>query len=250
MIRHNPDLVKLGRQPTRHDMRTLQLRSYVQQLPVIPDMKNWGVAPAAWGMMRNDTLGDCTIAAAGHIILNATTLHGAPVVITDDQIIQAYSAVSGYDPASGLNDNGAVELDVLNYWRNTGVGGHKILAYVAVPITDARALREAIFLFGSIYAGVDLPVTAQDQGVWNSAGRDSADGQPGSWGGHAIPLVGYDTKAFACVTWGDQKWLTDDWWTNYGSEAYAVISEDWAPPAGAAPNSFNLDQLKADLAAI
>lgn len=241
---------KLGRLPTRHDPRTLKLASYTAPLPAIPDMKNWGVVSGDWGMMRNDELGDCTIAAAGHMVLLDTAARGTPVRIEDCEIVRAYAAVSGYTPGDPSTDNGAVELNVLNYWRQLGIGGHKILGYAAVPLNNRLALRQAIYLFGAVYAGVELPRTAQDQDVWNVDPDGGEDSAPGSWGGHAVPLVGYDTHALACITWGEPKWLTDDWWAKYGSEAYVVISEDWAPPGGVAPNSFNMDQLKADLAAI
>ena len=38
---------------------------------------------------------------------------------------------------TGLNDNGAVILDVLNYWRKTGIGGHPISAYADLKELDA-----------------------------------------------------------------------------------------------------------------
>lgn len=247
---HDPAGLKLGRKPASFDSRTLKLTTYAPSLPPAPLMKNWGTVESDWGMMVNDKLGDCTIASAGHIVLMDTAARGNAVIIPDSEIVKAYSAVSGYDPVSGANDDGAVELRVLNYWRQTGIGGHKILAYVSIPPRNTALLRQAIYLFGSVYAGVNLPISAQNQGIWRPTGVGEGDSAPGSWGGHAVPLVGYDTASFACVTWGDVKWLTEPWWNLYGDEAYAVISEDWSAPAGLAPNSFNLDQLKADLAAI
>jgi hypothetical protein len=170
------------------------------------------------------------------------------VVLPDSDIIAAYSAATGYDPANSATDRGGVELDVLNFWRKEGIGGHKILAYAATPSRNTKLIRQAIYLFGSVYGGVQLPTSAQNQEVWHVTNLGLGDSAPGSWGGHAIPLVGYDTHAIACITWGAPKWMTDGWWQTYGDEAYAVISEDWSPPAGLAPNSFNLDQLKSDLA--
>ena len=59
----------------------------------------------------------------------------------------------------------------------------------------------------------------------------------------------YLANGWDCITWAQPKGLTDPWWLRYGDEAYAVISPDWAPPSGVAPNSFNMAQLEADLAA-
>lgn len=248
----NKGTVKLGRREPIPDPRTLKLSNYLSTsaLPVVPPTYNWGqLVPAdGWGLMLNDTLGDCTAAAAGHIILANTASRGVSVTISDADILALYEATSGYKPGDPSTDYGAVERYVLNYWRNTGVAGHKILGYVALNIKDTAQLREAIYLFGAVYAGVSLPLSAQDQDPWNLTDRALAgDAAPNSWGGHAVPIIGYDTAAFACVTWGGMKWMTEDWWLAYGEEAYALISVDWAPPEGAAPNRFNLSQLQADL---
>lgn len=247
---HDSAALKLGRLPVKSDARTLKLASYLPQLPEVPPSKNWGTCVKDWGLMKNDVLGDCTIAAAGHVVLMDTAARGAAVKIPDPEIIQAYSAVSGYKPGHPGTDNGAVELDVLNYWRKTGIGGHKILGFASIPVKNTQLLRQAIYLFGGVYTGVNLPLSAQNQGVWRTGGGSHSDTTPGGWGGHAVPLVAYDTASFACITWGEPKWLTEPWWLAYGEEAYAVISDDWSPPAGAAPNSLNLEQLKADLAEI
>ena len=83
-------------------------------------------------MMHNDTIGDCTCAAAGHLVMEWTANVGAETTPADADILAAYSAITGYDPKTGANDNGAVETDVLNYWRKTGIAGHKIMAYAAL----------------------------------------------------------------------------------------------------------------------
>lgn len=258
---HNPKQCKLGRQPRRCDPRTLQLAKYLETagavLPPAPLTKNWGDKVSAWGMMLNDTLGDCTIASAAHMVLSASTNNEAPKTISDADIQTAYSAVSGYVAGDPSTDNGAVELDVLNYWRQTGIGGDKIEAYAAIDLSENEALiKQAIWLFGGIYIGVDLPLSAQDQDVWNITGADAANGhligrnQPGSWGGHAIPVLGYDTQAYQCVTWGAAKWMTKAWFDAYVTEAYVVISPDWVPPAGVAPNALDLKTLQGDLALV
>lgn len=241
---------KLGRKPAKHDLRTLSFRHYLNTaaLPAIPASKNWGSLITNWGMMQNDTLGDCTIAAAGHIILMDTTLQKRAWRPSDDQVVQAYSAITGYDPKEPSTDAGAVEIDVLNYWRKTGIGGHKILGYAQINVKNLLMMKYGIFLFGAIYTGIGLPISAQDQTVWDvPAGGLTGDGEPGSWGGHAVPITAYDDKTLTCVTWGENKSLTNAWWAAYGDEAYVPITEDWVPPAGVAPNALNLDQLKADL---
>ena len=243
--------MKLGKKPAFHDPRTLMLADYLhgEALPPAPAKfayaKNIGAT--AWGMMANDKLGDCTCAAAGHLIMEWTDDNGALFTPTDAQIISAYSAITGYDPVTGKNDNGAVETDVLNYWRNTGIAGHTILAYAALEPKNHNHIIESVYLFGGCYIGLSLPVSAQTQKVWSvPAGGAVGKGAPGSWGGHAVPVVGYDSHGLTIITWGATKKMTWSFWDAYCEESYAIISNDFAGTKPA-PNGFDLAALQNDL---
>jgi hypothetical protein len=85
------------------------------------------------------------------------------VTPTDKQIGAAYSAVTGYNPATGANDNGAAEIDVLNYWRPSGIAGHKIGAYAAVEPRNHGNIMDSVFIFQGCYIGIQLPISAQAQ---------------------------------------------------------------------------------------
>jgi hypothetical protein len=173
---------------------------------------------------------------------------GKAVILPDNAIEQAYSAVSGYNPATGANDNGANELDVLNYWRKTGVGGRTIVAYVALEPGNHLHVQDAVFLFGGCYIGLAMPVSAQTQKVWSvPPGGAVGQGAPGSWGGHAVNVVAYDPRGLTCVTWGATKRMTWQFWDAYCDEAYAVLSKDWIEQNGRAPVGFDLPALQADL---
>lgn len=242
--------VKLGKGAVKHDPRNFKMARYVKTpLPAKPDMCTWNTAISDWKMMLNDTLGCCTASSVGHIIMSDTANNGHLVIPTDSDVEAFYSGSCGYIPGKPETDQGGVEIDVLNYWRKTGMAGHKILAYVQIDATDFEMVKEAIFLFGSVYAGVQLPLNAQQQNPWHFT-TNKGQGVPGSWGGHAVPLLGYDTDALFCPTWGENQWLTKDWWLEYGDEAYAIITEDWVPPSGVSPSHFNLAQLNTDLSAL
>jgi hypothetical protein len=49
-------------------------------------------------MMGNDKVGDCTCAAAGHLVMDWTANTGKEVVPSSQQIVAAYSAITGYNP--------------------------------------------------------------------------------------------------------------------------------------------------------
>jgi hypothetical protein len=244
---------KLGRKPARRDPRTLQLANYVDHgiLPSVPGHFNWGRAVDNWPVMLNDRLGDCTCACVGHTIQCWTANAGQEVILPDDEILHLYEAVSGYDPATGANDDGAVELDVLNYWRQTGVAGHQIAAYVALEPGNHDHMRIATFLFGAVYTGIALPQTIQGQEVWSvpPEGPNGA-GAPGSLGGHAVPVVGYDASGYTCITWGYEQRLTYGFADTYMEESYAIISPEWVTQGKRAPSGFDLVALQNDLAAL
>src|SRR6478609_2839773 len=124
---------KLGKLPVRTDVRTLRLARYIDtaQLPAPPDTLDLADRVADWPVYANDRIGDCTIAAAGHMIEAWTAEgQGQVVEITEQSVLDAFDHVKIVDPVTG--EAGAIELDVLRYWRNDGIGGHKIGAYAHV----------------------------------------------------------------------------------------------------------------------
>ncbi len=253
--RIDPRKLKLGKLPARHDPRTLLLASYVTPaLPTPPASCDLTGKVPSWGMMANDQIGDCTCAAAGHLLMEWTSQAKKKMFTpTDKQIIAAYSAITGYNPATGANDNGANEIDVLNYWRQSGIAAHKIGAYVALEPSNHTHIMDSVYVFEGCYIGLQLPISAQDQvknhQPWSvPPGGATGDGAPGSWGGHAVPVVAYDARGLTVVTWGALQIMTWSFWAAYCEEAYAILSNDYLDGKKVAPNGFKLQQLQADLA--
>jgi hypothetical protein len=248
-------IVKLGKSPARHDARTLQLAKYIPaaSVPAPPATEDYTTKVKHWPMMLNDKLGDCTCACAGHMIEQWTTYSSAsPVTPPDNTILKAYEVVGGYNPADPSTDRGAVILDVLNYWRKTGIDKHKVMAFAELELKNHSQVEDAVYLFGNCYIGVQLPVSAQNQTVWAvPPGGPTGQGAPGSWGGHAIPIVAYDTRGLTVVTWGALKRMTWSFLDTYCDEGYAVLSQDWInSTTHVTPANFNLAQLQTDLGQI
>ena len=253
--RVDPKKLKLGKLAARHDPRALLLASYVTaSLPTPPASFDLTGKVTAWGMMDNDQIGDCTCAAAGHLLMEWTVNAGKKMFTpTDKQIVAAYSAITGYNPTTGANDNGANEVDVLNYWRQTGIAGHKIGAYMSLEPANHTHIMDSVYLFGGCYIGVQLPVSAQAQvqnhQPWSvPPGGATGDGKPGSWGGHAVPVVAYDSRGVTVVTWGALQTMTWSFWETYTEEAYAIVSTDYLTGKKTSPQGFSLQELQADLA--
>jgi len=247
--------LKLGKGVARHDPRTLCLASYTTAaLPVPPPSFDLTAKVKAWGMMDNDQIGDCTCAAAGHLLMEWTANAKKKMFTpTDKQIVAAYSAVTGYDPVTGSNDNGAQEIDVLNYWRQSGIAGHKIGAYAALEPSNHNHVMDSVYVFEGCYIGVQLPISAQAQTQnhqpWSvPPGGTTGDGKPGSWGGHAVPVVAYDSRGVTVVTWGALQVMTWSFWASYCDEAYAILSNDYLDGKKKAPQGFCMRQLQQDLA--
>jgi len=246
----------LGRIPSRPDRRTLQLRRYLRpaELPGAPPARDWAHPAHApvWGMYGNDRIGDCAQAACGHLIQLASAVTGRPADVRVADIEGAYAAITGWDPAQPATDRGSQMLDVLRYWRATGIAGVRIDAFVAFDPRNAMQLETAINLFGGAYLGLDLPIAAQTQTVWDvsPSGPHGDAWQPGSWGGHAVAVMGYDRLTVLLVSWGALRIATRDFLRAYASEAYATLGGLWAAPGELAPSGFDRALLDADLAAL
>jgi hypothetical protein len=238
---------KLGKLPVRTDVRTLALARYVDrtELPAPPAQLDLTVHVPDWPMYGNDRIGDCTIAAAGHMIEAwSAAAHGEPVEIGERSVLDAFDHVKIVDPRTG--EEGAIELDVLRYWRSAGIGGHRIGAFARVATHDPGLVRTGTYLFGGLYIGLALPLSAREQTVWDWTGSLAGPAKPGSWGGHAVDVVGYDAAGLTVVTWGSLKRMTWPFWDRYVDEAYCILSADFLE-RGKAPNGFDLTALKADL---
>lgn len=260
----NPATVKLGKLPVKHDPRTLRLaRYFTAELPPPPPSRIWSNGLADWGMFANDTLGDCTIAGIPHGIMGWTMNTGVMATFTAAQAISYYMQWDGYNPANPATDQGGVCLDVLKDWKAQGFAGHQIAAFASVLPANQQHVMQAINLFGGLYTGVALPMTAQAQvgGLWDVVppkqkrwfhihkfGVDPST--PGSWGGHCVWIIDYDAIGPTCVTWGALQKMTWAYWSKYFDEAYAIISPDFINAAGMAPNGFALADLESDVTQI
>jgi hypothetical protein len=245
--------MKLGKRAPRLDIRTLALARYVNiaTLPPAPTTRTWSTAVKdPWGMMLNNTLGDCGIAGMGHAELGWNANAGAAAItIPDADILAGYEAVGGYVPGNPATDGGIVLLDGLNWWRQTGIAGLKIDAYAGIQFNDSSWVKIAINLFGGAYTGLALPLTAQIQDVWDVVGFGIfGKSKPNSWGGHCVWAIDYNLIGPVVVTWGILKQLTWAFWLKYCDEAYAVSSKQFLCSAtGKTPVGLDLATMDADV---
>ena len=242
---------KLGKLPPKIDKRTLKLSRYLvpAELPEIPESWDWGKAVPNWPMYANDRIGDCAIAGPAHQIQIFHFNANRPWTPPESAVIRAYAEVSGYDPKTGKGDSGCVMLDVMNYWRKTGIADNNISAYVSVNPKNLKQVRTALYLFGGLVAGFGLPNTAQEQEVWDVT-DPSLRGQaaPYSWGGHCVLFSAYNP--WQAITWGYSQPFTPAFMATYCDELFAVAAKGWIRDDGTAPSGLNWVKLKEDLAKV
>jgi hypothetical protein len=178
--------------------------------------------------------GDCTIAAVAHA---DTVYHG---LISKKHIMTEKAVEKVYFHLSGGIDSGLVELDVLNYWRQHGIGGNKIIAYVSIDRKNQTNIKQAIHLFGGVYLGFHVQQNCESD---FDAGKPWTPGRLTKHA-HAVYAVGYDSQQLTVLTWGNTQKATWEWWDECVDEAYAIL------PSEAKDSDFagvDLAELKKDL---
>lgn len=234
---------RFGRLAKKPEAKTLKLSKYLLAgLPVPPaQVDNLSKVYEKLGIDKvqdlfpmdgNDTLGDCTIAAAGHAITLWNGLNGVKNVPEQGDLVGVYKSLTGGQ------DSGLVETDVLKFWMQTGICGDKILAYIEVDHKNRTHVEQAIQLFGGLYIGVN--VTAQMEKQFDH-GRPWTPGHL-TGDGHAMFAASYDHIGVTCLTWGNRNVGTWSWWMEAVDEAYAIL-----PSEAAAFDGLDLETLKVDL---
>ena len=168
----------------------------------------------------------------------------------DDQILAAYKDVSGYKEGDPNTDNGAVELEVLTYWRNNGIAGRAISAFMKLNHLDENEIKLGVHLMGGCYVGVLLPDNFEDQMDVGKPWSLDPKFPPNPANGHAVPIVGYDTVGVSFLTWGQVQKATWEWVHACMDEAFVVLSPDFFNKSRQAPNAFDMAQLQTDLGAL
>lgn len=225
---------KLGRKP--NDPAKPRVKLTAGMVPAAtynppPAVDYYSKVPAStWGMDGNDTVGDCTFAEVDHTTKARQVAAGnLEVRSTEAEVLAAYTAVTGYDPADPSTDQGAMMQDVRDYWRKHGVtlGGvnDKILLFAEIDHRDLMLVRWAVDRFGAVGLGVNFPKSAMDQfnqgKPWTVVRGSQIEG------GHAVALVGYDAQYAYVVTWAQVQKVDWAWFIAYVEEAWVDLDESF-----------------------
>ncbi len=241
--------IQFGKNPAKHDYRTLRIKNYLSGA-IAPPPTSYDVLPAVYQelgvtdpkilfpMDGNDSLQDCTIAAVAHATTIFQGLSGVNNIMSVQNVIKLY-----YQFTKGLNV-GLNELDVLNYWKDNSVSGEQILAFVSIDPKNHIHVEQSIKLFGGVYLGFHVQQACEND---FKNGRNWTPG-PLINEGHAVFATGYDLNQVTVLTWGQTQNGTWDWWDECVDEVYAVVpasARSWTFPIG-----FDFEQLLSDLAEV
>ncbi|MGZ5222124.1 MAG: hypothetical protein ACXWC7_18710 [Chitinophagaceae bacterium] len=244
-----------GKLPYVHDSRTFHLSDYLAQEASlkIPKEHHWGnkIAPGKWSDFGNLKINNCTCAAAGHLLMTWSANIGRLKKPTTKSIIEAYTDITGYNPEKDGIGQPVEALKALKYWRKHGINGRKITAFAKLDFKNQLELKEAIYLYGGCYVGLNLPKSAEKQ--YNESKKwivprsgTKGIGEPGSWIGHALLITGYTRNELTAVTWGKEIVMSLDFWETYVDESYAVFSADFIKDKQT-PTKISEDVLKHDI---
>ena len=232
---------KLGRIPAPLPKKIKRLGDYLcSPFPPPPRQEDHTQGVKSWGMLGNDTYGDCTIAGLVHLRM-ADAVYAAEKETwpSTAKVVQAYLKLTGGQ------DDGLVLSSVLKSWQRSGILGDKVVGYAPLSTLSATEVAQVIHAFVGVYAGVRIPAPAMDQfnagQPWDLTGT-AADRQ--IEGGHCIPILGQDAKYAYAVTWGHVQKITWRWWRTYIDEGWAVVTSELQK---ASPGLVNLPLLLADL---
>lgn len=242
---------KYGRRPNDPAKPRLRFADYARfSASSPPTGVDWYSEVSTWGMLLNDTLGDCVIAEFGHQIESSSRYaEQSEIVVMDADVLTLYEKAGGYVPGDPSTDNGCVIQDALGVWRSDGLGGRKCLAFAELDVKNLSHVMSAVADFGSVDIGIS--VYAGDETAFNNGDAWSTIYPAGQLlGGHSVEVVGYDSSGGWCVTWGAVQRFSWAWWSARVSEAWVVVLPEWLSALGRSPGSLDLYQLGQDMAAL
>lgn len=254
---------KLGLLPPKPGAIPLRLATYIKPsaLPTPPDTFGHMQTVTNWGMLGNgpgpdnppqipDGVGDCAICGPEHQIMYHHAISGKKVSFSTPTTIQNYSEITGYVLGDDSTDNGTAIEEMAKHWQSVGFkddngNRHQVVGFVDLNPGDLREFWVAMYLFGSVGLGFDLPDTAEEQ---TSRGL-AWDAVPGSksLGGHYVPAFNkLNAGMNVGVSWGAPQAFTSRFFQAYNNQGVVVLDETMMVNAKSI-DGFDDAQLRDDL---
>ncbi|WP_305781482.1 hypothetical protein [Nocardia nova] len=224
--------MKLGRNPSPAAPK-LKLADFLDVSwwkPKVPENFGHTKAVANWGMLGNDRYGDCVWAGAAHEHMLWNAANDRTVDFTDDNVLQAYSDVTGFRKDDPNSDQGTDMATAARYRQKYGLEDslgrvHKIGAYLALEPGDLDQLATATYLFGAVGIGIIVTDVAMDQfnkgKPWTYVRRANAEG------GHYVPVTARQSGLYLPISWARPQPMSPHYYEKQADEIIAYVSEDY-----------------------
>lgn len=240
--------MKLGRKPRGHDSRIPKvsaLRSRQSLAPLPPAVSYASGLPSNLGAMGNDSIGDCTCAAAGHAIQVWSWNAGHTLITPPDlDVLELYETCSGYVPGDPATDTGCIAQGVLHHWLRYPLAGNTLYGYAEIDTADFADIQRSIWECGVVYLGFNVPSYLMNKLTAPGSVWDVETADTGIVGGHCVDAIGYDENGnLTIVSWGATYTMTPAFWAAYVDESYALVDQDWCNITGKTPLGLALPDL-------
>jgi hypothetical protein len=247
---------KKGRLPRIFNPKIMHMSAIfgARTIPVPPVSVDWTKGITDFGMMLNDSLGDCTCAG----IFHARQIWSANVLTekteNDDCVLKLYEEATGYRPGDASTDCGGVEQNVLSYLLNVGIpladgSRDKIIAFMEVDPRNINDIKVTINDFGVCYIGFQVPNSIYENGMPKTKWEYDAN-HTDTEGGHCVVAVKYDDEYVSVISWGALYEISWEFFTQYTDEAYAIVSPDWIATSGKSPLGMTVAEMEQLMSAI
>jgi hypothetical protein len=252
----------LGKRPARAGAVRFKLRDYVNIKRVKVPQVFGHVVNSDYGMLGNDTVGNCVICDIAHqIMIRARATHRPIPAFTTQDVINVYSDWTGYDPRAPLDANGNNPTDngtdmqvAASKVRTQGFPDahgqlHYTKAYGAIQVRSWDELMAATYLFGTVSVGINLQKAQSDQ-FDNRQPWQFVQGSP-FLGGHCITMCGRNSRGLGVgISWGRTTGIERHLLEQTMDEGIIQFSLDYILPSGVSPELIDVAQLDSDLDAL
>lgn len=237
---------RLGKSPARPGAISLRFSEIFRaaRLPTPPEVFGHESLVTDFGMLANDSYGDCVLAGAAHEHMIWTREgSGTPAAFTDAGVLSDYAAITGFDATRPETDQGTDMQVAAKYRQSIGVVDasgtrHCIAAYMSLKAGDVDEIVLAAWLMGAAGFGMRFPSSAEDQfdsgKPWDVVPGDAIEG------GHYVPVVGRVAGGnLVVVTWGRLQQVTPAFYEQFCDESVAYFSPEIVSPTKLSPEGFD-----------
>lgn len=233
-------------------IRPLTKRASLHLMTPPPHIDWHAKCPADHDALSNDKYGCCVAVADYRIIqMRKANLWGDASKPLVSDILSRYSALTGFNLATGQPDNGTDTVSDMSAWCSKGIRigsqTEDVPYWCMCHPQDLHEVNVAIAHSGPVAVTMLLPTAAQDLEVWSKSPGTGSGWEPGSWGGHRVMCGKYDNNVRTVRTWGFDVVVHPDFWSKYVVAVDATISREWLTTTGLTPLGLDFDALRSDL---